>query len=171
MQAGRILYAEHQGMYVIKLLGDVRLTLCAALDEFLERMFNNPGFKNVVIDLTETDGVDSTTLGILAKLSIEAKNRFNLTPVIYSTNPDITRILFSMGFEEVFIINETFSAENSFGLGELPIKEQTEEETRLKVLEAHRTLVGLNLANEVKFHELLESLESSRLHDHGRGSS
>lgn len=162
MQPGKILYAEHQGTYVLKLIGDVRVTLCAALDEFLEQMFSHPKFTSVLIDLTETEGIDSTTLGILAKLSIQAKKRYNQTPVIYSTHADITRILVSMGFDDVFDIRDVVSDELP-DLGELPLCEQSAEQMREKVLEAHRILVGLNAENKLKFHELIESLEASRL--------
>ena len=37
--AGRILVAEHDGVYMIKFEGDVRLTLCATVDQYLDRMF------------------------------------------------------------------------------------------------------------------------------------
>lgn len=161
MQPGKILYAEHQGTYVLKLIGDVRLTLCAALDGFLERMFSHPKFTSVLIDLTATEGIDSTTLGVLAKLAIQAKKRYNQTPVLYSTHADITRILVSMGFDDVFDIRDVVSDELP-DLGELPLSEQTPEQMYEKVLEAHRTLVGLNAENELRFHELIESLEASK---------
>ena len=38
MQAGKILQASQDGVYVLKLLGDVRLTLCKTFDDFIEDM-------------------------------------------------------------------------------------------------------------------------------------
>ena len=40
MQAGKILVAQHQGAFVIKLVGDVRLTLCTTIDDYFSEMFS-----------------------------------------------------------------------------------------------------------------------------------
>lgn len=165
MQAGKVLVAEHEGAYVLKLVGDVRLTLCASLDDFIERMFSNPKFSSVLIDLTETDGADSTTLGVLAKLSIRAQQQFHFQPVIFSTNPDITRIMESMGFTEIFDIQNKAPGDID-DLGELPLKNETEDEMRRKIIDAHRVLMNLSAENELRFTELINTLESSHAPKH-----
>lgn len=150
--------AEHNGSNVIKLIGDVRLTLCTVLDEYFEDMFSSLDFSSVIVDLTEADNVDSTTLGLLAKLALMAKNRFQFVPVILSTNPDITRVLQSMGFDRVFRIRQ-HPLSNDQDLGELPQVEGSEGAVKQKVLEAHRVLMGLNDSNKAKFRELVSMLE------------
>ena len=70
MTTGKIQFAEEQGTFVLKFIGDVRLTLCAALDSYIEKIFSVLSFESIVIDLTETECIDSTSLGLLAKLSI-----------------------------------------------------------------------------------------------------
>lgn len=158
MQPGKILVAEQQGSFVIKLVGDVRLTLCSTLDEYFEEMFSSPDFASVMVDLTEAENIDSTTLGLLAKLALMAKKRFNLIPAILSTNPDITRVLESMGFDRVFRIREQPLVDDE-DLGELPPVEESEEKLREKVLEAHRVLMGLSDKNKAQFRELVNMLE------------
>ena len=69
MSTGRILVGNGDGTYLMKLVGDVRLRLGAAVDEFLDRMFQDRGFRSVVVDLSATEGIDSTSLGVLARLS------------------------------------------------------------------------------------------------------
>ena len=69
---GRILVADHDGMYLIKFVGDVRVEPVRRGDDFLAEMFRDEDFKSVLVDLTATQGIDSTSLGILAKLSIKA---------------------------------------------------------------------------------------------------
>ena len=59
-------------------------------------------FKSVVVDLSHTESIDSTSLGLLAKLSIQADRRFGYRPILVSTQADITRILCSMGLDDVF---------------------------------------------------------------------
>lgn len=70
MAAGRVLVAMHQEAWVVKMVGDVRMTLCNTIDYCLQKMFDDSKFQTVIVDLTETEGIDSTSLGLLAKLSI-----------------------------------------------------------------------------------------------------
>jgi anti-anti-sigma factor len=161
MQPGKILVAEHGGAFVIKLVGDVRLTFCTALDDFFERMFAAPTFASVIIDLSSADNIDSTTLGQLAKLAISAQRRFALKPVILSTNPNITRILLSMGFDRVFDIRQQ-APQTDEQLGELPMVAASEQGVRERVLEAHRVLMGMNEQNRAEFQELVCALEATR---------
>ena len=65
--AGRILVAEHDGVYMIKFEGDVRLTLCATVDDYLDRMFADENFHGVVVDLNAVPFVDSRGLEVLVE--------------------------------------------------------------------------------------------------------
>ena len=157
--SGRILVASHNGVYVIVFEGDVRLTLCTTVDDYLEKMFQDPGFRSVIVDLSGTDNIDSTSLGLLAKLSIQADKSFSLRPTLISTRKDITRILLSMGFDEVFDLVEE-PLEHHEQLAELPELAASEEDVRLRVLDAHRTLMSLNESNRDTFHDLVAALEA-----------
>lgn len=161
MQAGKILVAEQSGAFMLKLVGDVRLSFCTALDDFLERMFSAPNFASVLIDLTEAENIDSTTLGQLAKISIASRRRFDLLPVILSTNPDITRVLETMGFSRVFDIRQDMPRTRE-QLGELPIVDGNENVVRESIIEAHQVLMGMNAQNHAQFKELVSALEASR---------
>ena len=158
MQPGKILVAEQDGAFVIKLVGEVRLTLCTTMDEFFDDMLGSKGFASVVIDLVDATNIDSTTLGLLAKLAIKAKQRFSYVPVILSTNADITRVLDSMGFGRVFCIRQEPVVDDE-DLSELPVLPDSEDAVRDKVLEAHRVLMGMNESNRAKFRELVTLLE------------
>ena len=61
MSTGRIQFAEQDGTFVLKFVGEVRLTLCSALDATIERIFTALNFNAIVIDLTETRSIDSTS--------------------------------------------------------------------------------------------------------------
>jgi len=157
---GRILVAEHEGVYLMKFIGDVRVTLCAAVDKFFDKMLHDGHFRSVVVDLTRTEGIDSTSLGILAKLSIRTLAQFGCLPTLVSTSPDITRILRTMGFDDIFHIVEE-PLESKEQLGELPPCECSEEDMRQCVLDAHRVLMSLNESNRQAFQDLVETLEDS----------
>lgn len=160
MHSGKILVAKQNGAYILKFQGDVRLTLCASLDHFLESMFSDPDFKTVLIDLTETEGIDSTSLGLLAKISVKMQQQFHLLPTILSINEDITRILLSMGFDKVFILIREYSSGNAPLLKEVPEILGSEEDVKNTVLNAHKTLMDLNEKNRATFSELVSSLEN-----------
>jgi anti-anti-sigma factor len=156
---GKIMVGDHDGVYVLLFQGDVRLTLCTAVDAFLDRMFQDVGFKSVLVDLGETQSIDSTSLGLLAKLSIQADRRFGYRPTLISTQPDITRVLVTMGLDDVFnLVQEPLVHDDQ--LGELPCQAATELEIRERVLEAHRILMDMNEANHAAFHDLVSTLEA-----------
>ena len=159
---GRILVGEHDGVYLIVFEGDVRLTLCTTVDVYLEKMFQDENFKSVLVDLSKTENIDSTSLGLLAKLSIQADKRFHYRPTLISTRADITRILLSMGFDEVFNLVET-PLEHKEQLAELPHLQSSEEGIRQRVLDAHRTLMSMNETNREAFRDLVETLETDDL--------
>ncbi|MCL6272104.1 STAS domain-containing protein [Sansalvadorimonas sp. 2012CJ34-2] len=161
MSAGKIQYAESDGSFILKFIGDVRLTLCSALDKTLESILQHPGIRSVIIDLTETQGIDSTSLGLLAKLSIQSKKHFGFVPTILSTSDDINRILMTMGFDQVFVIvRESKAGEGVELLKDLPCEECGEDEVMDKVLSAHKTLMELNEHNRQAFHDLVRKLEN-----------
>lgn len=158
MLSGRILYAVHDGTYVIKFAGDVRVPLCASLEGFLDRMFSDPALQAVLIDLTKTVAIDSTALGLIAKIAVFLRQRLDKKPVILSTNPDVNRILGSMGFDRVFLILEKEPAPDA-SLDELPFSEPSQQELTRHVIDAHRVLMGLNEKNTATFRDLVAALE------------
>ncbi len=161
MNPGKIQFAESEGTYVLKLIGEVRLTLCSNLESFLQIMLEEPEFRSVVIDLSEAQTIDSTSLGLLAKLSIMARRHVNRRPVLISPRPDITRILMSMGFERIFVIVEDAgSPESEFH--EIESGQACEEATHAQVLDAHRVLMSLNENNARAFSDLVKQLERCR---------
>lgn len=155
---GRILVGDHNGVYVLLFQGDVRLTLCTAVDSFLARMFEDPGFRSVIVDLSGTESIDSTSLGLLAKLSIEAHRRLGYRPTLISTDRDVTRILMTMGLEDVFNIVEE-PLQHREQLDELACRTASEEEVRTRVLEAHHILMSMNENNRAAFQDLVKTLE------------
>ncbi|EZQ17259.1 anti-sigma factor antagonist [Pseudomonas sp. G11-1] len=159
MTTGRIQFAESESTFILKFIGDVRLTLCAALDAYIEKIFSSLNFSCIVIDLTETDNIDSTSLGLLAKLSILSRDRVGLLPTLVSTHEDMNRLLQSMGFDQIFNI-VTESTPTDTELQDLPGQVLSEEQVKSRVLEAHRILMNLNEHNRSAFTDLVSTLES-----------
>lgn len=158
MQPGQILVADQAGVYIIKMLGDVRLTLCMSFDDYIDNMFADPEFSSVLFDLSEVEAIDSTTLGLMAKISILGGERRGTTPIIYSINPSIDRLLESMGFADIFNIVHQLEIPE-VAAKELAGSDLQESDVKEKVIEAHRTLMALNDENHETFKELVNILE------------
>ena len=159
MSACRICAAGDQGAYVLKLEGDVRLTMCTALDDYFDKIFNDPDFVSVWVDVTDAIGLDSTTLGMLAQLALKAQEKFHFKPAIFSCDPGINRLLRSMGFEQLFELRSD-DCGTSAGTLDIPAIDSTEGEVREKVLAAHKTLMTLNETNHAAFQDLVKTLEA-----------
>lgn len=160
MNPGRILVANGDGTCLLKFVGDVRLSIAAAFDEYLDRLFENPQLCSVLVDLSAAEGIDSTSLGVLARFAMQAKSHFGCAPTLVSTHDDITRLLTAMGFDDVFhIVKEPLEDERQ--LGELPSSDLSLEEMRRRVLTAHRNLMAMNDDNRERFQDLVATLESS----------
>ena len=113
-------------------------------------------FSAIIIDLTETQSIDSTTLGLLAKLSILSRQKIGPLPTLVTTNPDITRLLHRWASSGVQYRRSSDSVPEC--LSDLPPQDQSEDVVRDKVLEAHRILMGLNESNREAFHDLVSAL-------------
>lgn len=162
--SGAILVAEHQGVYVIKMSGDVRLTLCISFDECIEDLISRDGFCTILFDLTEAEGLDSTTLGLIAKLAVKSRSSDRGKPYLICTNDGIRRLLSTMGLDDVCEIIDAIP-ENYCKAGSdfVPLAEvndpQYEEQVKAKVLESHCVLMELNEKNRETFKDLVDTLK------------
>lgn len=155
-------YAVINGTYVIKLLGDVRVPICTSLENFIDNhLKHDESLRAVLIDLTATEAIDSTALGLLARIAVFLQERELGRPVLLCIDPDIERILMSMGFNQVFRILHTKAVLNS-NLDDVPSDDLSEDAVTRRVIEAHRTLMSLNEANQHTFRSLVDALENSQ---------
>lgn len=161
MQPGQILVADHSGVYIIKMIGDVRLTLCVSFDQFIKNMFAEGSFTAIVFDLSDAVAVDSTTLGLMAKIALQAYQTKDVRPIIITSSAGILRVLDCMGFSEIFeILKESELPQLDANSGtELVADVSNEALSRQKVLEAHRILMSLNEKNQSTFKDLVKMLE------------
>jgi anti-anti-sigma factor len=160
MENGKILHASHDGIHVLRFVGDIRYTLGHALDHFLESLFAGQMPAGFVIDLTATDCIDSTNLGLLVRIAREMHNHSAPRVTIVSDRPDINAVLGSMALDEVFDI--VSRADVPVGGGrELPRREVDRDSLSHTLLKAHRALMELNERNEETFGDVVAKLEQT----------
>lgn len=158
---GKILAGGQKGVFLVRCVGDVRLGMSTGMDSYFEDLLASGECTSIIVDLSETESIDSTSLGSLAKLSITTRRLLGRLPTLVSTNPDITRVLKTMGFNEVFQLVEQPLED----LDELDLVDRTqsktsnEDELRRYVIDVHKALMSLNGKNRECFKDLMETLE------------
>ena len=159
MSSGKILVSDKTDSYLLKLTGDVRLTLSGSLNRYIETLFDNRRVKLVVVDMLDAEGVDSTTLGLIAKLGLHCREYYQMNVQLFCQNPSILRTLECMGFDEIIDIFEK-SADMGGELRKLEEVSSGVDEIRQQVLEAHKLLLKLNPQGSEEFIDLIRALEA-----------
>jgi anti-anti-sigma factor len=158
VEPGKILVSQHNGSYVIKLVGDVRVTLCTSLNNYMDVVFQSDEISEVVVDMIDAVGVDSTTLGLLAKLAIYCNEKFQLKPVVFCPDESLCQTLMVMGLDDIFEIVQSVPTVSD-SCEELPTASSGIDETKKHVLEAHHLLSSFNERNRKEFVDLIRALE------------
>jgi len=158
MSEGKILYSKKEQRYFIKLSGDLRFTSGRDFDSLLERMFKDTDMKDVMIDMSEANYLDSTMLGLLAKIANFFITKFQKKVTILSTNEDINYLLNNIGLDNVFIIVTSCEVTPEV-LENIPNINSSDRENAMTILDAHRQLVNLNEKNSEVFKDVIELLE------------
>jgi len=165
MGSGNVFFAHHEGLVVLKFVGEIRYTMGASqglvisLAEFLDNLLKEGKFEDVLIDLSETTSIDSTNLGLLASVSQFTQEKLDKKPTIIATNDELIELLESIGFEEVFHIVGDSKSPNV----ELQEVEEVHDQgmglTKV-LLDAHRSLMDLNKHNNEMFKDLVQLLQA-----------
>jgi anti-anti-sigma factor len=159
MQDGAAYYAKQGGTYVIKLVGDIRYTMGCALGDFLDGLFARADCDDIVVDMTQTHSIDSTSLGLLARIANFGRGRFDHKTTLLSTNPDVNQILDTVGFYDVFTVRDSGEA-IAETLQQLATQDPCKEDLTRVIYEAHRALSELNPRNRDAFKSVVESLRA-----------
>lgn len=154
---GSATFAQRGGRYVLRLQGAVRYTIGHALDAFLDRVFADASFEDLVIDLGDLESIDSTGLGLLAKAANFVRKHHGRKPLLFSPNADINTLLHSMCLDRVFVICDS---RPDAAAEALPATEPGEAELARTVLDAHRLLCDLSPENKTLFQNVVDALEA-----------
>ena len=158
MSNNKIYYATNAGIHGQKNVGHLRYTIGASLNKFIKNLFDGPKPKGFMVDLRETETIDSTNLGLLALIANLMQQCGAPKVTLVSTDEDINTLLFSIGFDEVFdIVDEVGHVmSNSQELG---LQDNTGPDMAQTVLDAHRTLMAIRGDNKARFQDVVELFE------------
>ena len=158
MANGKVLYATHAGVHVLRFQGEIGYVLGPDVQRFVDGLFTGTPPRGFVLDLRETTHIDSTNLGLLASIANRMRERCGPRVTLVSDRDDINEILFNMGFDEVFDIVPD-STPPPTDPQTLPITRVGGDRLGQTMLEAHRTLMALNERNRQEFADVVTLLE------------
>jgi anti-anti-sigma factor len=159
MEAGAAFYVRQGNTYILKLVGDIRYTMGCALGDFLNDLFARADYEDIIVDLTEAHSIDSTSLGLLARIANFNREHFHHKTTLLSSNIDVNQVLDNMGFYEIFNIRDTGET-ISTTLLQLAIEAPKKDELTRIVYEAHRTLSEVNPQNRETFKCVVDNLRA-----------
>jgi anti-anti-sigma factor len=157
MAEGKIWHATHDGIHVLRFVGDVRYPLSPSLDHFLQNLFSREKPQGFVIDLTETRSIDSTNLGLMVRIAKFMQRLGKPRVTIISDREEINQVLTCLGFDKVFDIVKHSESKSPPGKV-LTVKEVDSTTLSQTLLEAHRTLMALNERNRELFRDVVAML-------------
>ena len=152
---------QGEDSFWLKLNGDVRVSWCVSLESYCEAVIKQVGIKSVYVDLVGATYLDSTTLGVLAKVAIYTQQYCRQQAVLFCANDDVKRLIISMGLSAVFDIKDSFG-DIRLNFKDLPVLDCTEAEVKKVVIAAHKALMELTEDNRACFGGLVESLEQTQ---------
>ncbi|MCG5053611.1 MAG: STAS domain-containing protein [Myxococcales bacterium] len=159
MADGRVLYAHEGPLHVLRYVGEIRYPLAPSVDKFVNLLLANETVDDLVVDLSETDSIDSTNLGELVRIAQRLQERGSHRPVIISTQESIRQLLCSMCLDEIFQMTEAPAPEvptsEEITDGEAPNR----AELGSVMLEAHRSLAAVDKVNQERFCDVIALME------------
>jgi anti-anti-sigma factor len=157
MTEGHVLYADQDHVHVLRYIGDIRHPLAPAVGAFVDDLVARMNGDHLVVDLSETEAIDSTNLGEIARIAELLHTRGGRRAAIISTRPPISEVLYSMAFNEVFdVCTEPVAAAEA---RPIPSVEASPEASLEIILDAHRRLMRLSENNRKQFCEVVDLIE------------
>ena len=164
MAKAHVTHAECDGVHVLRYSGKVDYMSAPAIRRFLDELFDRGKVRGLIFDLSDAEALDSTNLGLLARMRERAERCHCNGSMIVSRNEDINDVLRSMGFEQSFeIVSDAQGvAEACSDCLEAPCPSTTE--LRETMIEAHKALIRLSESGRVQFADVVACLESEPAH-------
>lgn len=142
----------------IRLRGELRYTESAVFDRYVNSLIADAAFSGLVLDLSETTYMDSTNLGLIAKLMVSLWSRHEKKAVIYCPNHNVAHMITSVGLDEMANL---ITGRQKKSVDYSHIDGGEERDLNEMMLEAHKTLSDLNEENRLMFKSVVDLLQQA----------
>ncbi len=170
MQSGELFISSRNGVYMIRVTGRATFE-CAPVIRNLAKTLERESFKEIRIDLKECQWMDSTFMGVLAMLGLQAK-KINAGITVCNAGEQNTELLCGLGLRKLFkfVTEDTASADDSACKVENSV--QDDIASARTVLDAHETLMNVDEDNVRKFGGVVslvkQDLERKQAEENGK---
>lgn len=154
------LLAQKGHKYFIKIMGSPRYNNSENFWSYINnRILQDEKCEDILVDLRETQYMDSTNLGLLARLAGFLYKKLNRKMTAISTNPDINDLLINTGFDQILLLVENA---NDFEekLSRIPDMNDQQKNMARMMYEAHLELSQMNEKNQSEFKNVVEMLKA-----------
>jgi anti-anti-sigma factor len=159
MTEGQVTHASQEGVHVLRYFGTVNYTIAPGLERFFQHLIHDRCVSGLVFDLTAAESLDSTNLGLMARVNEQVLETGGANSVIISSNEDIDAVLHSMGFDQTFEMSPASPQVPKTDAEPVAAESPSAAELRHTMLEAHRALVRLSEAGRLEFEPVVACLE------------
>jgi anti-anti-sigma regulatory factor len=167
MPDGRVTYASEGGWHVLRYFGRVDYTMAPAIERFIDALPHGPGdaTRPFLFDLSGARLLDSTNLGLIARVVERARAQGTTRSSLLSHCGDIDDVVRSMGFEAIVDLIDQRPAEvregASCGDEEVVTDDTASQGEMLRtMLEAHRALATLDDEETGQWRDVVTMLEA-----------
>ncbi|HET9933119.1 MAG TPA: STAS domain-containing protein [Polyangiaceae bacterium] len=159
MTLGHVTHAQKGSVHVLRYFGTVNFLLAPGIQNFVDHLIEDGSVSGLVFDLSGASSLDSTNLGLMARVNERLVSKGAANSVIISGNEDIDAVLRSMGFDQTF---ELLSGDADDGAPNVePIQTPAPSSVELKrtMLDAHQALIRMSEAHRKEFEAVVACLE------------
>ena len=155
-----IRYAIENDTCALQMKGRLTFTDGPGLDAFITWLQQQQHVSKIVVDLSSADYLDSTMLGLLAKMWNALHDRLKGRIVLASPKPDMSMLLRGVCFDRIFTIaSQPDQAAVGYHLDDVEALPAEAREHAKVMLESHRALVTACEENRAAFQDIIELLE------------
>jgi anti-anti-sigma factor len=159
MDDSAILVSQSAGVAYIRVIGRGSFKNARYVKLFSEKMLEL-GTSRLVVDMQLCTHMDSTFMGVLASLSIQARKRNIQPPRIVNASARVVELLHNLGIDRMLKI-ETDAVnltQESFSQVPSSLSFHSKDEITQTMLEAHEALVDSDERNRLKFQDVISYL-------------
>ncbi|MDD6337633.1 MAG: STAS domain-containing protein [Lentisphaeria bacterium] len=151
METGEIFISNKDGVHYIRVKGNASFVCAPPLRELAKKLPAEP-FNGLRIDLEECTWMDSTFMGMLAMLGLSARKK-SVPAEIFNASEQNEKLLGGLGLKKVFEFR--IGAFDDVA-GAAASNATTPESNARNVLDAHQTLMDIDISNVPKFEKVVE---------------
>lgn len=160
MTMGHVTHVEKEGVHVLRYFGAVNFLLAPGIQNFVDHLIDDQRVSGLVFDLSCASSLDSTNLGLMARVNERLVSKGAANSVIISGNEDIDVVLRSMGFDRTFELLPADGHACAPDVEAIETPSPSSVELKRTMLDAHQALVRMSEAGRKEFEAVVACLES-----------